>query len=142
MLLVGKQWGYVEDTSARTISLQIALAKNLYCVVADESISASSLIKTTTSFTIYTSGAAWGRYAPQKFHWVAIGFQQWGILAASSVKWTYPMAFPTAFLYANCRAIRGSASGDGWSWFKSTPNKSYAEFLEKDEVGYCFAIGY
>lgn len=52
------------------------------------------------------------------------------------------MAFPTTFLYANCRAVRGSASGDGWSWFKSTPTKSYAEFLEKDEVGYCFAIGY
>ena len=91
-----QQWGYVEDTSARTISLQIALAKNLYCVVADESISASSLIKTTTSFTIYTSGAAWGRYAPQKFHWVAIGFQQWGIWnnnrSAGQIQCTFPVA--------------------------------------------------
>ena len=56
--------------------------------------------------------------------------------------WYYPLTFQSYVFYANCRAIRSGASGDGWSWYPVAPTLSYARFLEKDENAYCLSVGY
>lgn len=74
--------------------------------------------------------------------WIACGVQQWGLKQMNTQYWYYPLTFQSYVFYANCRAIRSGASGDGWSWYPVAPTLSYARFLEKDENAYCLSVGY
>ena len=137
------QWGVTPTISGNaSLAVQFPLAyKNFSHWVANSRSSSTNNSSwctggyngTLTNFTARSNGT--------EIEWIATGVQQWGVLPGNAIRWTYPIPFQNNCYYANCRAVCGEQSGDGWSWFKSTPTTKYAEFLEKDEVAYCLSVG-
>ena len=145
------QWGSVTIPSQDTTisaNLNIAYNQTWYKLFAirqtDTSINDKDYMNSIWLYPSTTSVFKIGHLSSPNivYSWLSIGNQQWGLKQTNTQYWYYPLTFKSYVFYANCRAIRNGASGDGWSWSPVAPTLSYARFLENDENAYCLSVGY
>ena len=89
--------------------------------------------RTVSRFYVKTGSNAGGR------DWIAIGQQQWGIKAASTYTWTYPLPLAVVY-YADMMGYRKGSAGSEYGWIRSISPIAFETYII-DESAICFCVG-
>lgn len=72
-------------------------------------------------------------------YWIAVGVQQWGIKAASTYTWTYPLPLAVVY-YADMMGYRKGSAGSEYGWIRSISPIAFETYII-DESAICFCVG-
>ena len=81
-----------------------------------------------------------GNETTERIYVIAIGqAQQWGIKAASTYTWTYPLPLDVVY-YADMMGYREDSAGNEYGWIRSISLIAFETYII-DESAICFCVG-
>lgn len=68
-----------------------------------------------------------------------LAYKQWGIKAASTYTWTYPLPLAVVY-YADMMGYRKGSAGSEYGWIRSISPIAFETYII-DESAICFCVG-